>query len=57
MEIENVEKVVSMPRIGDEAPSFRAVTTQGDINFLKIIQDAGSFYSASLQIGVRVMMS
>ena len=24
---------VSMPRIGDKAPSFKAVTTQGDINF------------------------
>ena len=27
------EKAVSMPRIGDKAPQFRAVTTQGDINF------------------------
>ncbi len=26
-------KVVSMPRIGDAAPEFKAVTTQGDINF------------------------
>jgi peroxiredoxin 2/4 len=26
-------KVVSMPRIGDKAPSFKAVTTQGEINF------------------------
>lgn len=25
--------VVSMPRIGDKAPEFEAVTTQGDINF------------------------
>ena len=25
--------VVSMPRIGDKAPSFKAVTTQGEINF------------------------
>ena len=24
---------ISMPRIGDKAPSFKAVTTQGDINF------------------------
>ena len=31
---ENVEKqVFSMPRIGDKAPEFKAVTTQGDINF------------------------
>mgnify|MGYP003362868029 CR=1 FL=1 len=33
--MENVENkvVVSMPRIGDLAPSFKAVTTQGEINF------------------------
>lgn len=27
------ETVVSMPRIGDKAPEFKAVTTQGEINF------------------------
>ena len=27
------EQVVSMPRIGDKAPGFKAVTTQGEINF------------------------
>lgn len=27
------EKAVSMPRIGDEAPPFKAVTTQGEIDF------------------------
>jgi len=27
------EKTYSMPRIGDKAPEFKAVTTQGDINF------------------------
>jgi len=26
-------QVVSMPRIGEEAPAFKAVTTQGEINF------------------------
>ena len=26
-------QVVSMPRIGDKAPEFKAVTTQGNINF------------------------
>lgn len=33
--MESQEKVVtfSMPRIGDIAPSFQAVTTQGPINF------------------------
>ncbi|MBN1927022.1 MAG: peroxiredoxin [Prolixibacteraceae bacterium] len=30
---ENVQKQVSMPRIGEKAPEFKAVTTQGDINF------------------------
>ncbi len=32
-EQENQVKIVSMPRIGDKAPEFKAVTTQGDINF------------------------
>ena len=27
------QQVVSMPRIGEAAPEFKAVTTQGDINF------------------------
>jgi len=27
------EKIYSMPRIGEAAPEFKAVTTQGDINF------------------------
>ena len=31
---QNIEnQVVSMPRIGDKAPEFKAVTTQGEINF------------------------
>jgi peroxiredoxin (alkyl hydroperoxide reductase subunit C) len=29
------QNVVSMPRIGDKAPEFKAVTTQGEINFPK----------------------
>ena len=33
MEQSNDNRVVSMPRIGDNAPEFKAVTTQGDINF------------------------
>ncbi|MGV7927788.1 MAG: peroxiredoxin [Spirochaetota bacterium] len=33
MEVNTHEQVFSMPRIGDMAPSFRAVTTQGEINF------------------------
>jgi peroxiredoxin (alkyl hydroperoxide reductase subunit C) len=28
-----IDQVVPMPRIGDAAPTFTAVTTQGDINF------------------------
>ncbi len=31
--METQEQVLSMPRIGDKAPAFTAVTTQGDINF------------------------
>ena len=31
--MENNENAVSMPRIGEKAPSFTAVTTQGIINF------------------------
>ncbi len=29
------EKTFTMPRIGDEAPEFKAITTQGDISFPK----------------------
>ena len=29
------DTVTSMPRIGDKAPSFKAVTTQGNIDFPK----------------------
>ena len=32
---QNQEQVVAMPRIGDLAPEFKAVTTQGEINFPK----------------------
>lgn len=28
-----IDQVVAMPRIGDKAPEFKAITTQGDINF------------------------
>lgn len=35
MENCNQEQNVSMPRIGDKAPEFKAVTTQGEINFPK----------------------
>lgn len=33
MENTQEEKVVSMPKIGDQAPEFKAITTQGNINF------------------------
>jgi peroxiredoxin (alkyl hydroperoxide reductase subunit C) len=32
-DIKEQEVVISMPRIGDKAPEFKAVTTQGNINF------------------------
>lgn len=31
--METTEQIISMPRIGDKAPEFKAVTTQGNINF------------------------
>jgi len=31
--MEQVESVVTIPRIGERAPAFKAVTTQGEINF------------------------
>ena len=31
--MEEQEKAVAMPRIGEKAPEFKAVTTQGEINF------------------------
>ncbi len=31
--MEAQEQIIAMPRIGDKAPEFRAVTTQGEINF------------------------
>jgi peroxiredoxin 2/4 len=31
--MEHIEQIISMPRIGDKAPEFKAITTQGDINF------------------------
>lgn len=33
MEEKQEQKVTSMPRIGDSAPEFKAVTTQGEISF------------------------
>ncbi|HOX29907.1 MAG TPA: peroxiredoxin [Candidatus Paceibacterota bacterium] len=32
---ENQKEIISLPRIGDQAPAFRAVTTQGEIDFPK----------------------
>ncbi len=39
--MEQQQQTVSMPRIGEKAPSFKAVTTQGEINFPE--QYAGSW--------------
>ena len=33
MEPQNRTEAISMPRIGEKAPAFKATTTQGDINF------------------------
>ena len=32
-ETKQINEIISMPRIGEKAPSFKAVTTQGEINF------------------------
>jgi hypothetical protein len=42
--------IVSMPRIGDVAPAFKAVTTQGEINFQRIMKAVGLYFSAILRI-------
>ena len=31
--METAQETHSMPRIGDKAPEFKAVTTQGDVHF------------------------
>jgi peroxiredoxin (alkyl hydroperoxide reductase subunit C) len=41
MENDNEATITSMPRIGDKAPAFKAITTQGEINFPE--QFAGSW--------------
>ena len=41
METRNQPQAVPMPRIGERAPSFKAITTQGEIDFPK--QYAGSW--------------
>ena len=41
------EKLVSMPRIGDKAPEFTAVTTQGNIHFPADYEGSGLFCSSS----------
>ena len=43
------EKVNQMPRIGDLAPDFEAVTTHGKINFQITTREAGLYYLATLQ--------
>lgn len=34
MEQSQEQEIISLPRSGDKAPAFKAVTTQGEINFL-----------------------
>jgi peroxiredoxin (alkyl hydroperoxide reductase subunit C) len=36
----NENNVIPMPRIGDKAPTFKAVTTQGEINFPEDYKDS-----------------
>lgn len=43
--MENCMETVRMPLIGDTAPSFEAVTTQGKIKFPEDLPASGSFCS------------
>jgi len=52
METQNQE-IVAMPRIGDKAPEFKAVTTQGVINFPDDYKGSWEFFSAILLILLR----
>ena len=36
----NENNIIAMPRIGDKAPTFKAVTTQGEINFPEDYKDS-----------------
>ena len=36
-----MEERIQMPLIGDKAPAFKAVTTQGEIAFLKTTEGNG----------------
>ena len=47
---QQVQETFNMPRIGEKAPQFKAVTTQGEINFLLIIKENGVFYLVTLLI-------
>ncbi|EPR71075.1 Alkyl hydroperoxide reductase subunit C-like protein [Cyclobacterium qasimii] len=35
------DQVVTMPRIGDKAPDFEAVTTKGKLNFQNLLKING----------------
>ncbi len=39
MENNQNQEIIAMPRIGDKAPEFKAVTTQGEINFPSDFKD------------------
>ena len=42
-----------MPLIGDKAPAFEAVTTEGSIKFLEDHKGNESFFFSTLQISLR----
>lgn len=48
--------ITSMPRIGDKAPEFKAVTTQGPTISRQIIPKAGLSYSVTLLISHRYVL-
>jgi peroxiredoxin (alkyl hydroperoxide reductase subunit C) len=47
---QQIQETFSMPRIGDKAPEFKAVTTQGEINYPSDYEGNGAFFLVILQI-------
>lgn len=50
--MELTETQGAMPRIGDKAPEFKAITTQGDINFPKDGEYGSGHIRGSINISV-----
>ena len=51
-----MEQITMMPRIGDNAPDFEAITTIGKLTFLNITKVTGWYYFLTLQILLRYVL-